>query len=284
MTALTLDLEVLNKWIGKSEDTADVIGIQPIRAMAALLDRSPNNDLEAPLPPLWHWLFFHSYARQSDLGPDGHPKLGGFLPPVNLPRRMWAGGRLEFFSPLLVGDQVVRTSTIKDISLKNGNSGWLCFVTVEHLLHDGDKTFLREEHDIVYREPAKPGASTRGAPPAPATHDMEKTVSPDPVMLFRYSALTYNGHRIHYDRAYCASVEGYPGLVFHGPLTATLLADLAGQMNSSRRMSKFSFRATSPLFDTAPFHICGKEELGFTDLWATSPSGGLAMRAEARFV
>ncbi len=284
MTGLTLDPERLNKWIGKSEETTDVIGIQPVRAMSALLDRPPNNDLTAPLPPLWHWLFFHTHARQSDLGQDGHAKLGGFLPPVDLPRRMWAGGRLEFFSPLHVGDQVVRTSTIKDILVKNGNNGRLCFVTVEHLLHDEEETFLREEHDIVYREPAKPGTPMRGAPPAPKAHDIEKTVSPDPVMLFRYSALTYNGHRIHYDRTYCASVEGYPGLVFHGPLTATLLADLAGQMNSSRRMSKFSFRASSPLFDTASFRILGKDKSGFTDLWATTPTGGLAMRAEAQFV
>jgi len=285
----TLNPEILNGWIGKSEGATDVIGCQAVRAMSALLDRPPENESKAPLPPLWHWLYFHTHTRHRDLGRDGHAKLGGFLPPVDLPRRMWAGGRLEFLSPLYVGDRVARTSTIKSISLKNGGGGRLCFVTVEHNLCRGKDLVLREEHDIVYREATIPGTPRRDTAAPPKARDMETTVTPDPVMLFRYSALTGNGHRIHYDREFCTSVEDYPGLVFHGPLTATLLADLAARLHASQerpaaeRMTGFSFRATRPLFDTAPFEICGRAESGFTDLWATTPDGDLAMRAEAQF-
>lgn len=292
MTEPTLDPKHLSRWIGNTESARDSVDAWPVRAMHALLDRDGGEVAENPLPPLWHWLFFRTLAKRGELGADGHPRLGSFLPPVDLPRRMWAGGRFRFLGPIAIGSELAKISTVKDVALKHGRSGPLCFVTVEHRFQTGGETLLSEEHDIVYRAAAKPGAGSGTGQQATleeaADHEVEEQVRPDPVMLFRYSALTYNGHRIHYDRRYCAEVEGYPGLVFHGPLTATLLADLAARMKPGKVMTRFSFRAVSPLFDTAPFAIRGRSgEQGLegdtVETWALTPQGGLAMRAEAVF-
>ncbi len=280
----TLDRTVLESWIGRQEETADLIDPRTARQMQAALDRCPTLEPGAALPPLWHWLYFPTVVAQKDLGRDGHPKLGGFLPPVDLPRRMWAGGRFGFKRPLRIGETAQRRSRIQDVQLKYGRSGPLCFVTVRHEISAGDRFCFWEEHDIVYREDPVPGAAPAVPPEAPAGSDWQRRVEPSPILLFRYSALTFNGHRIHYDRQYAAEVEGYPGLVFHGPLTATLLFDLLLEQNPGCWVSSYQFRAVSPLFDTAAFTLMGKRVDSGIELWAVNPEGRLAMTAQAEML
>ncbi len=284
MAERTLDQTVLARWIGKQEEAVDVIDPRTARLMQATLDRTASLEPGDALPPLWHWLYFPTVVPQKDLGRDGHPKLGGFLPPVALPRRMWAGGRFGFERALRIGEVAQRRSTIKDVQLKEGRSGPLCFVTVRHEISAGEAFCFWEEHDIVYREDPKPDAPRPVPPRAPQDFMWQRSVEPSPVLLFRYSALTFNGHRIHYDRQYCADVEGYPGLVFHGPLTATLLFDLLLQQNPGRWVSGYEFRAISPLFDTAAFSLMGRNEESSAELWAGNQDGGLAMTAKAELV
>jgi len=273
----------LDAWLGRTERSTDTITAAPMAALAATLDRDePAPDAGSALPPLWHWLYFLPLHRQGELGPDGHPRRGGFLPPVELPRRMWAGGRLAFERPLRVGDAVARTSRIAAIASKQARSGPLVFVTVQHEIAAADGVAVREDHDIVYREAPAPGATSAAAPAAPADAAFSRTVNADAVLLFRYSALTFNGHRIHYDRRYATEVEGYPGLVVHGPLIATLLVDLLRRERPDAAVARFEFKAVSPLFDTHRFTVCGKPdgERRFL-LWAANADGGLAMQAAA---
>jgi len=256
-------------------------------ALAATLDiEIPYPQPGDVLPPLWHWLYFLPFPRQSELGPDGHARRGGFLPPVDLPRRMWAGGRAEFHRPLRVGENIVRTSRIADVRFREGRSGALVFVLVRHEISNAGGIALTEEHDIVYRGHPRPGDTSpaTGIPPeAPNDASWERVVRPDDVLLFRYSALTFNGHRIHYDRRYATEVEGYPGLVVHGPLIATLLVDLVRSNLPAAAVTRFEFRAVSPIFDTAAFSVYGKPENdGKTvRLWAKDPSGAMATTATA---
>jgi 3-methylfumaryl-CoA hydratase len=270
-------------WIGRTEERADTITAVPVAALAAALDRDdPAPQRGTPLPPLWHWLYFLPLQRQSELGEDGHPRRGGFLPPVPLPRRMWAGGRLTFDGDLHVGEEVTRHSRIASIAAKPSRSGPLVFVTVEHLIRSDAGAAIREEHDIVYRGLAPPGTAPPQAPDAPSDEGFAREVVADDVLLFRYSALTFNGHRIHYDRRYATAVEGYPGLVVHGPLIATLLLDLLRRELPLARVASFSFKAVSPLFDGSPFTLCGRcDGERRIALWARKATGGLAMQASA---
>jgi 3-methylfumaryl-CoA hydratase len=271
------------EWIGRAMQVDDVVTAAPVKAMSATLDRDdPPPAAGRALPPLWHWLYFLPSERQSALGPDGHPQRGSFLPPVSLPRRMWAGGRFQFLAPLRIGDALRRTSRIADVSAKQGKTGPLVFVRVRHEIGSGDTLALTEEHDIVYRDAAQAGTPAEAPPQAPTGEQFARTVTPDPVLLFRYSALTFNGHRIHYDRRYVTEVEGYPGLVVHGPLIATLLVDLLRRERPDARLAAFEFRAISPLFDTAPFTVCGRfDDATRVRLWARGPQGRLAMQASA---
>ncbi len=251
--------------------------------MSATLDRDDAAPVAgSDVPPLWHWLYFLPLARHSDIGIDGHPKRGGFLPPVSLPRRMWAGGRLEFHHPMRVGEEISRTSRIAEVSGKEGRSGTLVFVTVQHEIFDSRGLALTEEHDIVYRENPRADAPVPKPQPAPTDEAFSREVVPDPVLLFRYSALTFNGHRIHYDRPYVTEVEGYPGLIVHGPLIATLLLDLLRRHRPQARVCRFSFRAVRPIFDIHPFTVCGRPDGdGRVELWARDHQGCLAMEASA---
>lgn len=271
-------------WIGREERREDVLTAAPLAAWFATLDRddAPPRAGDA-LPPLAHWLYFLPLAKTGELGPDGHPKRGGFLPPVPLRRRMWAGGRFAFLAPLRVGESVTRVSRLVDVSAKRGRSGELVFVTVRHEIAGPRGLALTEEHDIVYRDP--PAAGAPEAPPlaAPTDETFSREIAPDPVLLFRYSALTFNGHRIHYDRAYATDVEGYPGLVVHGPLIATLLVDLLRRHVPDAALQTFEFRALAPLFDAQPFSVCGKPQGdGLFALWARDQRGALAMQARAQ--
>jgi 3-methylfumaryl-CoA hydratase len=284
MTSDTLDLPLLRQWIDKTETSRDVIRCATANALAATLDHAPDLAPGAALPPLWHWIYFWPLAPQSEIGPDGHPRRGGFLPPVPLPRRMWAGGRLRFQTPLALEGEATRTSRILDVTAKSGKSGSLAFVTVRHEYAQDGGLALSEEHDIVYRGMPETGRAGPAGKPAPVLAMWSRTIEPDPVLLFRYSALTFNGHRIHYDRSYVTEVEGYPGLIVHGPLVATLLLDLLARNMPQARVKEFDFRAVGPLFDIEPFDVCGQPEAdGRTvRLWAKNRRGELAMQAEAR--
>ncbi|MDH1251946.1 MaoC family dehydratase N-terminal domain-containing protein [Comamonas thiooxydans] len=281
-------LTKLQSWQERSETMSDIITAAPLRALSATLDRDdPVPEDGSAVPALWHWLYFLPHARQSEIGPDGHPRRGGFLPPVPLPRRMWAGGRLrwEADNPLRLGQEVQRISTIRSVQHKTGRSGELLFVLVEHQFLNHDGLALVEEHDIVYRAAARPGdpVPPPQQPPLAGQAAWSRSIVPDDVLLFRYSALTFNGHRIHYDRRYVTQIEGYPGLIVHGPLIATLLLDLLRRQLPGARVVAFDFKALRPTFDLHPFSVHGKpREDGRTiDLWAQDHEGLLTMQATA---
>jgi 3-methylfumaryl-CoA hydratase len=282
---MTLDttLERYREWIGRTEERDDQVTRSPLISLAALLDRDdpPPREGDAA-PPLAHWLYFLPAYGQSQAGPDGHAARGEFLPPVPLPRRMWAGSRLEFLKPLRVGSHVRRVSRITDVAPKQGRSGALVFVTVRHEVSDESRLVLSDEHDIVYR-----GESGGAAPvtPAPAGASWQREIRPDPLLLFRYSAVTFNGHRIHYDHPYVTRVERYPGLVVHGPLIATLLVDLLRRNRPDAKLRTYTFRALRPLFDTASFHTCGLPDDGKRSarLWTRDAEGAMTMDATATY-
>ncbi len=276
--------ENLQSWIGREEVADDVAAAAPLAGLAATLDRADAACATGDaVPPGGHWLYFLPRALQSGLGPDGHALRGGFLPPVPLPRRMWAGGRLEFPGTLRLGEAIRRRSTIQNVTEKTGKSGALVFVVVRHEISGPGGLAVVEEQDLVYRE--EPDAAAPPLPPRMAPKDAawSKTIRPDAVMLFRYSALTFNGHRIHYDRPYAVETEGYPGLVVHGPLVATLLMELCRDERPEARLTGFDFRMLGPLFDTAPFTVQGRPTDGGADLWAADSEGALASQATARF-
>jgi len=279
-----MDTDFLREWLGRTEAHTDQVTPTPIAALAATLDRADPPPAQGDvLPPLWHWLYFLPIHRLSESGPDGHPKRGGFLPPVPLPRRMWAGSRIQFHQPLRVGDAIARVSQITDVSHKSGRSGDLVFVQVKHTLSNPQGLALSEEQNIVYRDNPRPDDPVVPPISAPEAHDWSREIHPSDVLLFRYSALTFNSHRIHYDRRYVTEVEGYPGLVVHGPLVATLLLDLVRQELPGAELKEFSFRAVRPIYDTASFSVCGRVEAdGKTiKLWGKDAQGWLTTDARA---
>ena len=280
----TLNETYLREWIGNTESVEETISAEPLHRMRATLDMEPKN-IEAgeAVPPLWHWAYFLTPVRASELGRDGHPALGNFMPPVSLPRRMWAGGQFKFVNPIRVGERVKRQSTVRDVKLKQGRSGKLCFVEVEHAVLVDDELRFSEVHNVVYRGAKQPGEEQLQAPEAPGDAEWSKEVVPNSTLLFRYSALTFNGHRIHYDLNFCQQVEGYPGLVFHGPLTGTLLLQFAVEKNPGKTLSAYDFRAISPLFDNAAFTLNGRMQGDNAIMWACNPDGRLAMKATATF-
>jgi 3-methylfumaryl-CoA hydratase len=275
-----MDIDHLRKWIGRSETVTDEAAPGPLAGLAALFDRAqPWRDV---LPPLAHWIYFLGHARQSEIDVDGHPKRGGFLPPVELPRRMWAGGRLEFLGDIPVGAHITRRSTIADVAAKEGSTGKMVFVTVRHEIGTEAGVAVREEQDIVFREAAKQSAAVAGQRDETPS-EASRRFTPDPTQLFRFSALTFNAHRIHYDRDYTRDVEGYPGLVVQGPFIAMLLMDHLLREKPPAKVHGFTFRAQRPLFDTAPFDLCLNCDVDRADLWALTPDGQKAMVAEANF-
>jgi 3-methylfumaryl-CoA hydratase len=282
---MNVDIESLREWIGRTESVSDHVTPVPIAALSATLDRKPPEpEPGVLLPPFWHWLYFLPLHRQSELDQDGHLQRGEFLPPVPLPRRMWAGSRLEFHRPIRVGDRISRTSLILDVAYKEGRSGPLVFVTVRHQISNSDGLAVIEYQDLVFRENPKRGDPVPACKTQPRDSQWRQVISPDPIMLFRYSALTFNAHRIHYDRRYATEVEGYPGLVVHGPLIATLLLELLHRNYPGVVMCRFAFRSIRPLFDTAGFSVCSRLAGGDkkVELWAEDNQGCLAMEASAR--
>lgn len=260
----------------------ETVRIEPVRVEAThaalAAEGKPPRAGEA-LPLFWHWTQFWTIERPSSLGRDGHPKVGGFIPDLGLPRRMWAGGSLQFISPLIVGETAERVSQVIDIKKKEGRSGPLAFVTVEHVISMGDRLCIKERQDLVYRKDPDPGAPQPNAITAPGDETARTSHSVTTTDLFRYSALTFNGHRIHYDLEYARDVEGYPGLVTHGPLLAQRLIELAKR--ELGQLHRFDFRAVSPLFHFEAFDVCSKPAKDGLEMWVKGPNGRLAMTASA---
>jgi 3-methylfumaryl-CoA hydratase len=269
-------------WIGRTEQVHDPLCWVQAQAAQAMLDEpgAPLVDGDAlPLP--WHWFHFLPRAPQAALDADGHPQRGGFLPPIPYPRRMFAGARIQVHQPLRVGVPALREGVIRDVVMKAGKTGALAFVTVAYRFVQDGALCLEEEQDIVYREPGAAVAAPVHAvlPPLPAGC-WSRTLQPDTRLLFRFSALTFNAHRIHYDRAYAVDVEGYPGLVVHGPLTAVLLLQLVRQ-STPRPVVTFSFRGVAPLFDLGPVRLLATPGPDKVDLQAQGPDGSAALLATA---
>ncbi len=278
-----LDLDHLRQWIGRTSETSDVVTAQLVKGLRATLFMEIGTPKVGDAAP-WtvHWCLGQPVYPMSELGPDGHPTRGGFLPPVPLPRRMWAGGELEFFEPLRVGDEMTRSSRISDITMKTGSSGTLCFVSIEHLIKTPRGTAIRERHDIVYRDMSSTQASASAKPsaPPPAAQHRESHMA-DPVLLFRYSALTFNGHRIHYDRDYVTKVEGYPGLIFHGPMQAAFLVEFAAKLHGAAAPKKFTYRGVQPLFEGSEFSVNANDTGNGMDLWTANSDGQPTMKGTA---
>ncbi|QFT61046.1 hypothetical protein FIU94_19610 (plasmid) [Sulfitobacter sp. THAF37] len=281
--ARTLDLETLKAWEGRTETTTDMLDLSVLSRLRAFLAMDPAVAAGDPVDETWHWCFFHPSASAHQLGHDGHPKTGGFLPPFDLPRRMWGGSRLTFHDTLVAGEQATKDSIILSVDLKTGRSGSLGIVRVLHRVLQNGRLCREEEQDIVYREAATGPQGRAKAPDCPEGATGSTSVMPDPVTLFRFSALTYNAHRIHYDRAYATTEEGYAGLVVHGPLTATLLAGFSRAGRDRAPMQSYEFRGTSPLFDSEPFTLNVRAEGDTDTLWAERPGGGMAMSATATY-
>jgi 3-methylfumaryl-CoA hydratase len=276
---MTMDIEHLRTWIGRREIVDDEVPSFPAGALAATLDLEHAPARGDVLPPLWHWIYFLSVHRQSEIAEDGHAKRGGFIPPVPLPRRMFAGAQIEFHRPIRLGEPARRTSTIEDLVFKNGRSGRLAFLKIRVDVGNDDGIALTEHQDIVYREAPKPGEAVPEQPERRAA-DWRETVSPTGSLLFRYSSLIFNAHRIHLDRDYAIGHEGYGGLVVHGQLVATMLAELARKQVPAP-MTGFQFRAIKPVLDDGPFTICGTRSDRGVNLWAENSSGLVAMEAVA---
>jgi 3-methylfumaryl-CoA hydratase len=267
-------------WIGKSAIVTDCITPGPIRGLLATL-AAGDIELTDTAPLLAHWLYFHSYAPLQSLAVDGHPRRGDFLPPIPAPRRMWAASDIVFQRPLRVGSTVTRRSALVNITEKQARTGPCVFVSITHELREQEEPILTERQTLVFTETAEPLRARPPATAAPTDSSWERRVDPDPVLLFRFSALTFNSHRIHYDREYAMRQEGYPGLVVQGPLLATLLLWELVTRHSDARIHAFNFRAVQPLFDTAPFYVCGSIDTGGARLHARDDAGSLCMSATA---
>ena len=274
-----IDIDHLRQWIGRDEVKSELVTPALVDRFNATFDFAGDAANGDPAPVMIHLCLAPPTAPTAGLGPDGHPARGGFLPPVPLPRRMWAGGAFTFHDDIRVGETVTRRSVIRDVTVKEGRTGTLCFVTVDHHIDADGRSVLSERQDIVYRGEDAPGAAKKTPPPAPhGAHRVQ--VNPSAPLLFRYSALTFNGHRIHYDAPYVREVEGYPGLIVHGPLQATMLVQFAAKVRG-QRPAQFDFRSLSPLFDDGDFTLNAVEEDGGLKLWTSYTDGPVAMEARA---
>ncbi|MDE2601766.1 MAG: MaoC family dehydratase N-terminal domain-containing protein [Bradyrhizobium sp.] len=277
-----LDIDHLRQWIGRTTEASDIVTAQLVKGLRATLFQEIGEPKPGDAAPFTvHWCLAQPVAPMSMLGQDGHPTRGGFLPPVPLPRRMWAGGELEFVDALRVGDEARRTSRISDVTMKTGSTGMLCFVSVEHVVTTARGIAIRERQDIVYRDISGSPQPASAKPPPPPVAKHRETHMADPVLLFRYSALTFNGHRIHYDRDYVTKVEGYPGLIFHGPLQASLIVEMAARLHGGQPPGKISYRGLQPLFEGSEFSINANETDRGMDVWTANSAGQPTMKATA---
>jgi 3-methylfumaryl-CoA hydratase len=261
-----------SEWIGRSETTHDLVVRGPFDRLAAMLDRAQE---VAAIPPMGHLLCFLPGAPQAEIGPDGHPKRGGIVPPIDLPMRMAAGSRVAFHAPVAFGANIKRVSTIANVTEKSGRTGRLVFLTLRHDVFAGETLCITDEADVVFRD--KSGNAGPLPPGEKRKAQVSRIVEPTAALLFRFSALTYNAHRIHYDRDYATKEEGYPGLVVHGPLLATLLVDHFRRHRPDNRIATFEFRAQRPVFDLAPFTVNLVDTASGADVWAADGDGYVAM-------
>ena len=272
-------------WIGKRSSTKALVTAYQADALTATLDRDDPPYKEGDvIPPGWHLFYIREVVKLRDTAEDGHPKRGDFLPPIDLPRRMWAGTKATYHKPIHVGENISNVTTIESVIPKVGKTGQLVFLKLRNEISGENGVATTELQDVVYREEARPGAAAPEPPPPPGEALWRRTIHPSSVLLFRYSALTMNSHRIHYDRKYVTEVEKYPGLLVHGPLTFTLLLDLFRRENADKILKSFSVRAVSPIYDTHDFVVEGAPD-GDDDatLWALNHEGRLAMSAKASF-
>ena len=276
------DLDHLRQWTGRTSEATDVVTAQLVRGLRATLFMDIGDPKPGDASPFTtHWCLGQPVFPMAELGPDGHPARGGFLPPVPLPRRMWAGGELEILEALRVGDEVTRVSRISDITMKTGSTGVLCFVSVDHTVTTPRGIAIRERQDIVYRDVSPAPAAPAKPPGPPPSAQHRETHMADPVLLFRYSALTFNGHRIHYDRDYVTKVEGYPGLIFHGPMQAAFMVEFGAKLNGGQPPKKFGYRGVQPLFEGSEFSVNANKTDAGMDLWTANSSGQPTMKATA---
>ena len=276
-----IDIDHLRGWIGRGREVEDIVTPRLVAEYRATLapHLAPVASGDAPLA--LHWCLAPETPAADALGPDGHAAKGGFLPPVPLPRRMWAGGEIETLAPLRVGDRVVRRETVSDVAVKHGRTGTLCFVTVRHEYETARGLAIRDRQDIVYREASRPGDAAPTAKPVPAEDEAAWSVEANSVLLFRYSAMTFNGHRFHYDHPYATQVEGYPGLVVHGPMQASLLLNLAA-LRLGRVPARFRYRGVAPMIAGSRFAVAGRREgQGEAFQGWTAVDGAVCMEAEA---
>jgi 3-methylfumaryl-CoA hydratase len=279
----------MTEWIGRELRTTQTLHPFAARALAAMLDHERLPDAGDALPAAWHWLYFLETPGTADTGLDGHPARGALIPPIPLPRRMWASGALELSAPLRLGEPAERISTIRAVEHKRGKSGELFFVTIDHDVHQHGMLCIREEQTLVYRatptgQSAMPPGQRTLPSPLPAGEsapdgDWSRTVNIDPVLLFRFSALTYNAHRIHYDRDYATGTEGYPGLVVHGPLLVVLLLDQLRARRPESKPKSVRFRAMRPTFDLGAFALRGRCEGPVVSLWSADGDNYVGMSA-----
>jgi 3-methylfumaryl-CoA hydratase len=263
------------EWIGKEEIHEDIASPAPLAGLAALLDHETPPWIAGEVPPLGHWLYFLPRARQSLIDVDGHPQRGGFLPPIELPRRMWAGSRIAWHAPIKIGAKIANRSTIKSVERKTGASGEMVFLTVAQEISADGELAVTEERDVVFRAASRPGDAPKAEAASPRAAEWSRTITPDETQLFRFSALTFNAHRIHYDRDYTTKVEGYPGLVVQGPYTATLLMDHYLRHHPRAQVKSFAFRARAPHFAGATLKLCAAGG----ELWSEDDSGAAGMTA-----
>jgi 3-methylfumaryl-CoA hydratase len=278
-----IDIDHLREWIGRSTEATDIVTAQLVKGLRSTLFQEIGEPKPGDAAPFCvHWCLAQPVFPMSMLSQDGHPTRGGFLPPVPLPRRMWAGGELEFIDSLRVGDEAKRTSRIADVTMKTGSTGILCFVSVEHVVTTARGIAIRERQDIVYRDVSNaPQAAPAKAPAPPPVAKHRESHMADPVLLFRYSALTFNGHRIHYDRDYVTKVEGYPGLIFHGPLQASFIVEMAAKLHGGKPPKKIGYRGLQPLFEGSEFSINANETNAGMEIWTANSQGQPTMKGTA---
>ncbi len=270
------DMAHLRDWIGREETASEPLTAELIRRYNATFDLAPAG---TAVPSMIHHCLAPRIVVTARVAADGHPEKGDFLPPVPLPRRMWAGGEMRFHQPLRIGDLVTRKSRIADVTVKHGKSGILCFVAVDYLISTGADLAITERHDIVYRSAQ---ANTASVPlPEAESGVLRKSVAVSPVLLFRYSALTFNSHRIHYDHPYVTEVEHYPGLVVHGPLQAALLLHYAAELRGGSVPAAFRFRSHAPLFATDLLTLNASDQGSGLKLWTARADGSVGLMAEA---
>lgn len=286
---MTIDIEPLKKELGRKIEDEDTVTDAPLKAMIATFDRNDRVPAAGePIAPGWHLCFLHSYARRNVLGEDGLPTEGGVLPKIPLPRRMYAGSTFTFEGDIRVGDKLRRETEFSDVQLRGGGTGTLIVTSQTRRIFTPRGLALTEVANTVFREEVKAGEKS-GVPvreAAPSDVPWRRTIKADPVMLFRYSAITFNPHRIHYDRAYCIETEGYPGLVVHGPFAQQCLLDLLRDSVPGAKIKTFAVRARAPLFDTSPFDVIGRPTADGkgAELWTVTPKGTIAAQAQATFI